>query len=147
MKSFNLIIPTLLFATIGFHTILVSFADDEFCTYEWAPVCGSDRQTYPTQCALCHASVTADPPLYMADDGSCEDPSTSACMCRTDVNPNSLKCGNDGHWYADDCQRKCCAVKTNNPCLLRDYSNASCVAGERPYQCFSWIFVYSNFIY
>ncbi|CAG4956275.1 unnamed protein product [Parnassius apollo] len=65
-------------------------------------VCGSDGQTYSSECML-NCARAKNPHITMQGEGRCKREAPS-CFCTFENNP---LCGTDGQTYSNECELKC----------------------------------------
>ncbi|TRY74458.1 hypothetical protein TCAL_12493, partial [Tigriopus californicus] len=83
------------------------------CTvsFKYAPVCGTNNQTYPEECILQkEACAKNDPTLVVKYLGVCAEDTRCARSCRQDFEP---VCGSDGSTYSNRCTLESEACQQN----------------------------------
>nr|P82968.1 RecName: Full=Four-domain proteases inhibitor; AltName: Full=McaPI [Melithaea caledonica] len=71
---------------------------DLACSLIYAPVCGSDGKTYPSECSMEATACIDEVVITKVHDGPCETKCSAACT--KEYNP---QCGTDGVTYANPC--------------------------------------------
>eukprot|EP00794_Sanderia_malayensis_P010634 gene10634-11762_t len=105
------------------------------CPTNYAPVCGSDGQTYGNECIMRVESCTLKKTITVASSGECPEQACSM-ICTADYKP---VCGSDGNTYANECilkseacnQKKTITVASQGPCT-ETKCNQICTADYRP---------------
>ncbi|XP_066948313.1 four-domain proteases inhibitor-like isoform X2 [Macrobrachium rosenbergii] len=69
------------------------------CPANYAPVCGSNGQTYSNNCAL-NVAACEDPSITKVSDGECRKPDCPQ-FCPANYAP---VCGSNGQTYGNDCE-------------------------------------------
>ncbi|XP_031623369.1 serine protease inhibitor dipetalogastin-like [Contarinia nasturtii] len=97
-------------------------ADDCICTRNFAPVCGSDGNTYTNECIL-NCAIKNTKGLSLKHKGECNEDekvvpvpyAVADCICTRNFIP---VCGSDGNTYTNECTLNC-AVKNIKGLSLR----------------------------
>lgn len=69
------------------------------CAKIFEAVCGSDGETYPTECYLNCIREKSNPELKLLNEGECE-----PCFC---PKLSKIVCGSDGITYSNKCELNC----------------------------------------
>ena len=108
---------------LSFHTFFSSLACGLKCTRNFAPVCGSDDETYPNECILRLTACRENRRILKKNDGSCTEEEEEKEKDEDDIPEVAIdrECPNDcGKDFAPVCGSN--GRTYNNHCLLKQES-------------------------